>query len=151
MLVQWWGPLANWVWQYRKLSQDSLFHQHQPLVHGIWCWRIDPLVRGLCVDVILWVTTSSSSGPVSQEIYFSSLSVLQDLAVFKSSAMMWYFCMREWKSAAQLDNDWISAVHNKLKSLLFHLREYLLTCNPERRRMILRCIYEDFSDSNQVK
>ena len=76
--------------------------------------------------------------------------VLEDLAVFKSSGMVWYFCMREWKQSADLDNDWITAVYSKLKSLLFHLREYLLTCKPERRKIILRAMYEDFSDTNQL-
>ena len=26
--------------------------------------------------------------------------VLEDLAIFKSSAMMWFFCMRDWREAA---------------------------------------------------
>lgn len=76
--------------------------------------------------------------------------VLEDLAQFKSSGMVWYFCMRDWKQAAQLDNDWIGSVHAKLRSLLFHLREYLLTYKIERRKVILRAIYEDFSDTNQL-
>ena len=58
--------------------------------------------------------------------------------------------MREWKEAAELDADWISAVHAKLKSLLFHLREYLLTNKITHRKIILRAMYEDFSDANQL-
>ena len=58
--------------------------------------------------------------------------------------------MREWKTPAGLDDDWITAVHGKLKSLLFHLREYLLTYRLERRKIILRAMYEDFSDANQL-
>lgn len=76
--------------------------------------------------------------------------VLEDLAQFKSSGMVWYFCMRDWKQAAQLDNDWITAVQDKLRSVLFHLREYLLTYKPDRRKIILRAMYEDFSDMNQL-
>ena len=26
--------------------------------------------------------------------------MLEDLAIFKSSAMMWFFCMRDWREAA---------------------------------------------------
>ena len=76
--------------------------------------------------------------------------VLEDLAVFKSSGMIWYFCMREWRQAAGLSSAWITAIHGKLKSLLFHLREYLLTSKIERRNVILRAMYEDFSDANQL-
>ena len=76
--------------------------------------------------------------------------VLEDLAQCKSSGMIWYFCMRDWKQPAQLDNEWISVVHSKLKTMLFHLREYLLTYKMERRRVILRAVYEDFSDMNQL-
>lgn len=76
--------------------------------------------------------------------------VLEDLALFKSSGLVWYFCMREWKQAAGLDNAWMTAVHYKLKSLLFHLEEYLLTEKIDHRKVILRAIYEDFSDTNQI-
>ena len=76
--------------------------------------------------------------------------VLEDLAVFKSSGLVWYFCMREWKHAAKLDALWITAVHSKLKSLLFHLCEYLLTAKIEHRKIILRAMYQDFSDANQL-
>ena len=76
--------------------------------------------------------------------------VLEDLAIYKSSGMAWYFCMREWKDAAELDVTWMTAVHGKLKSLLFHLHEYLSTHKIERRKTILRVMYEDFSDANQL-
>ena len=76
--------------------------------------------------------------------------VLEDLANFKSSAMLWFFCMREWKTAARLDDDWLAAVHMKLKNMMFNLREYLLTDKIERREFIARCLYEDFSDANQL-
>lgn len=76
--------------------------------------------------------------------------VLEDLANFKSAGMLWYFCMREWKQAAELDDAWMNAVHSKLKSMLFHLREYLLTDKLDRRKIILRAMYEDFSDTNQL-
>ena len=76
--------------------------------------------------------------------------VLENLAVFKSSGMIWYFCMREWRQPAGLNPAWITAIHGKLKSLLFHLREYLLTSKVERRNVILRAMYEDFSDANQL-
>ena len=76
--------------------------------------------------------------------------VLEDLALFKSSSMTWFFCMRDWRKDAGLDEAWIKTVHMKLKSMLFHLREYLLTDKLYRRRFILRCMYEDFSDTNQL-
>ena len=31
--------------------------------------------------------------------------VLDDLASFKSAAMVWFFCMRGWKEAAQMDDE----------------------------------------------
>lgn len=76
--------------------------------------------------------------------------VLEDLANFKAAAMLWFFCMREWKKAAGLDDEFLNAVHNKVKNMMFNLREYLLTDKLERRRFISRCMYEDFSDTNQL-
>ncbi|XP_066914507.1 uncharacterized protein [Clytia hemisphaerica] len=76
--------------------------------------------------------------------------VLEDLANFKSSSMLWFFCMREWKVAAGLEDDWLDSVHGKVKNMMFNLREYLLTDKVERRRYIARCLYEDFSDANQL-
>ena len=76
--------------------------------------------------------------------------VLEDLAVFRSSAMVWYFCMRDWKDAAHLSGGWLRAVRSKVQSILFHLREYLLTSKVAHRKVILCAIYEDFSDVNQL-
>ena len=76
--------------------------------------------------------------------------VLEDLAGFKSAAMMWFFCLRDWRDACKLDDQFMKAVRNKLKGLLFHLREYLLTEKIHRRNYILRVIYEDLSDVNQL-
>ena len=76
--------------------------------------------------------------------------VLEDLAAFKSAGITWYFCMREWRHPAGLDANWISAVGKKVESLLFLLSEYLLTSNVGRRLVILRAIYEDFSDANEL-
>ena len=76
--------------------------------------------------------------------------VLEDLAGFKSAAMMWFFCLRDWRDACKLDDQFMKAVRNKLKGLLFHLREYLLTEKIHRRNYILRVIYEDLSDANQL-
>ena len=77
--------------------------------------------------------------------------VLDDLASFKSAAMVWFFCMRDWKEAAQMDDQWLKACHYKLKSLLLYLREYLLTKRGNTKRAaLLRAIYEDFSDTNQL-
>ena len=76
--------------------------------------------------------------------------VLDDLANFKSSSMTWFFCMRDWKEAAGLDDDWMKAVIMKVKSMLFHVREYLLTNRADRRKVILIAMYEDFSDTNQL-
>ena len=76
--------------------------------------------------------------------------VLEDLALFKSSSMLWFFCMREWKLAANLEDAWLDSVHSKVKNMMFNLREYLLTDKIERRCYIARCLYEDFSDANQL-
>ena len=76
--------------------------------------------------------------------------VLEDLALFKSSSMMWFFCLRDWREACELDDAFMKTVRNKLKCLLFHLREYLLTEKLDRRQFILRVIYEDLSDANQL-
>ena len=76
--------------------------------------------------------------------------VLEDLGLFKSSTMMWFFCMREWQKGAGKDGEWLDAVHAKLKSLLFHLHEYLLTDLHKRRAVIIRVLYEDFSDCSQL-
>ncbi|XP_012562242.1 uncharacterized protein LOC105847310 [Hydra vulgaris] len=76
--------------------------------------------------------------------------VLDDLANFKAAVMVWFFCMRDWKEASSLDKVWMQAVHLKLKSILFHTREYLITKKLLRRKVILRAIYEDFSDINQL-
>ena len=63
---------------------------------------------------------------------------------------MWYFCMREWQKGAGKDSEWLDAVHGKLKSLLFYLHEFLLTEDTERRNIIVRVLYEDFSDCSQL-
>ena len=77
--------------------------------------------------------------------------VLDDLANFKSASMIWYFCMRDWKEAAGLDDQFLNTCHTKLNSMLYYLREYLFSerCD-ERRAALLRAIYEDFSDVNQL-
>ena len=64
--------------------------------------------------------------------------------------MVWYFCMRDWKDGADLDDGWLLAAQSKVKSVLFHLQEYLLTSKSERRKVILSALYEDFSDINQL-
>ena len=77
--------------------------------------------------------------------------VLDDLANFKSSSMVWYFCMRDWKEAAGLDDQFLKTCHNKLKKMLFHLREYLLTeSGDQTRAALLRKLYGHFSDTNQL-
>ena len=76
--------------------------------------------------------------------------VLDDLANFKSAGLSWFFCMRDWREAAHLDILWMQAVHQKLKSMLFYMREYLLTNKTSHRKVILRAMYEDFSDTNQL-
>ena len=77
--------------------------------------------------------------------------VLDDLANFKSASMVWYFCMRDWKEAAGLDDQFLNTCHTKLNSMLYYLREYLFSerCD-ERRAALLRALYEDFSDVNQL-
>ena len=41
--------------------------------------------------------------------------VLDDLANFKSSSMLWFFCMREWKKGGDLDDKWMNQIQKKLK------------------------------------
>ncbi|XP_065673436.1 uncharacterized protein LOC124819278 isoform X2 [Hydra vulgaris] len=76
--------------------------------------------------------------------------VLDDLANFKAAGMCWFFCMRDWRADSQLDIFWIKAVHKKLKSMMFYVREYLLTEKSSRRQVILKVMYENFSDANQL-
>ena len=76
--------------------------------------------------------------------------VLDDLANFKSSSMLWFFCMREWKLGAGLDDVWMNEIQKKLHSIMFNLREYLLTSRRDRRNIIARYMYEDYSDSSQL-
>ena len=76
--------------------------------------------------------------------------VLEDLATFKSHSMICFFCMRDWQTPSGLDEIWMTAAHQKLTSMLFHLREYLLTSRVDRRSIILTAMYEDFSDTNQL-
>ena len=50
--------------------------------------------------------------------------VLEDLANFRSSSMIFYFCMRDWKRGAQLTNRWLAAVQLKVSlfsSMEFHI------------------------------
>ena len=77
-------------------------------------------------------------------------TVLEYIAHFESSGMVLYLCMREWRKDTGLNNEWINGVHDKLKSILFLLREYLFTNEDNNRKFILRAIYEDFSDTNQM-
>ena len=58
--------------------------------------------------------------------------------------------MREWKHASALGNEWIIAVRGKLKSLLFHLHEYLFTEDLVHRQTIVRVMCEDFSDVSSL-
>ena len=76
--------------------------------------------------------------------------VLDDLANCKSSAMVLFFCMREWREAAGLDETWLKNIKRKLNSMMFFLREYLLTSKTKRRDIIARLMYEDFSDVSQL-
>jgi len=76
--------------------------------------------------------------------------VLEDLAKFKSAAMTWFFCMRDWREACSHDINYLNGVRNKVKGLMFHIREYLLTQRLDHRKFIVRVIYEDLSDANQL-
>ena len=76
--------------------------------------------------------------------------VLDDLANFKSSSMLFFFCMREWKKGAGLSDAWMNQIQRKLHSIMFNLREYLLTSRKDRRSVIARYMYEDFSDCSQL-
>ena len=76
--------------------------------------------------------------------------VLEDLAMFKSAGVSWFFSMRELKEPSGLDKHWLRTVRNTLISLLFLIGEYLLTSNAEKRRTILRGIYDDFAVAHQL-
>ena len=76
--------------------------------------------------------------------------VLDDLALFKSSAMMWIFCMRDWREACGFDDQYMKGVRDKIKGLMYHLRIYLFTENQSDRQDIVYVIYEDLSDANQI-
>ena len=76
--------------------------------------------------------------------------VLDDLANFKSSSMIYFFCMREWKKGAGLSDAWMNQIQRKLHSIMFNLREYLLTNRKDRRKIIARYMYEDYSDCSQL-
>ena len=76
--------------------------------------------------------------------------VLDDLANCKSAAMVLFFCMREWREGAGLDETWLKDIKQKINSMMFNLREYLLTSKTKRRDIIARIMYEDFSDLSQL-
>ena len=76
--------------------------------------------------------------------------VLEYLGNFKSSSMICYFCMRDWKSACGLDDSWLTKIDEKLRNVLFNIRDYLLNSNTDKRKVIMGVIYEDFSDINQL-
>ena len=76
--------------------------------------------------------------------------VLDDLANFKASSMLYFFCMREWKKGAGLSDAWMNQIQRKLHSIMFNLREYLLTSRKDRRKIIARYMYEDYSDCSQL-
>ena len=76
--------------------------------------------------------------------------VLDDLANCKSAAMVLFFCMREWRDCAGLDETWLKDIKRKMNSMMFNLREYLLTSKTKRRDIIARIMYEDFSDVSQL-
>ena len=76
--------------------------------------------------------------------------VLDDLANFKASSMLYFFCMREWKKGAGLSDAWMNQIQQKLHSIMFKLREYLLTSRKDRRQIIARYMYEDYSDCSQL-
>eukprot|EP00795_Rhopilema_esculentum_P017164 gene17164-8706_t len=64
--------------------------------------------------------------------------VLEDLANFKASTMVWFFCVRDWRVPGVFDEGFMKAVSSKTKGLMFHLREYLLTEKAHKRNFILR-------------
>ena len=76
--------------------------------------------------------------------------VLDDLANFKASSMLYFFCMREWKKGAGLSDAWMNQIQRKLHSIMFNLREYLLTSRKDRRSVIARYMYEDYSDCSHL-
>eukprot|EP00794_Sanderia_malayensis_P000445 gene445-1086_t len=76
--------------------------------------------------------------------------VLEDLANFKASIMVWFFCVRDWRVSADFSEDFMKSAFNRAKGLMFHLREYLLTEKKMKRDFIVRVLYEDLSDVAQI-
>ena len=109
------------------------------------------------LDLVYDIHTSLFISPIVFPLAFSintdfqrKEKVLDDLALFKSSAMMWTFCMRDWREACAFDDHYLKVVRNKIQGLMLHLRMYLFTEKQSDRKCIVRVIYEDLSDANQI-
>lgn len=76
--------------------------------------------------------------------------IVEKLGDMKSSIMIFYFCMREWKHASGLGNDWLCSIRLKLASFSLNLREYLVSDKVEKRRVILSVLYNDMSVIHQL-
>ncbi|XP_028411303.1 uncharacterized protein LOC114533877 [Dendronephthya gigantea] len=108
---------------------------------------------GLEMDVHMSLFVSPIVFPLAFSInanYQRRESVLEDLAMFKSSSSILFFCHRDWIKAAELPIDLLKTLSNKLKFLVINIREYLLTEDVEKRKYILQAIYEDLSDIAQL-
>lgn len=77
-------------------------------------------------------------------------TVLEDLAMFKAASLILFFCHRDWIKAIGLPVDLLKTLSNKLKFLVINIREYLLTEDSQKRKVILQAVYEDFSDVSQL-
>ena len=108
---------------------------------------------GLMMDVHMSLFVSPIVFPLAFSInanYQRRESVLEDLAMFKSSSSILFFCHRDWIKAAGLPVDLLKTLSNKLKFLVINIREYLLTEDSQKRKFILQAIYEDCSDIAQL-
>ena len=71
--------------------------------------------------------------------------ILEKLGDLKASVMVFYWCMREWTHASGLGSDWLNSIRLKITCFLLNIREYLVTEKVQKRKILLKVIYEDLS------
>ena len=155
----------------KKRKQLEGFHVHTLTIDTVWsfCQNINYVVViqmlvaatsvyvfqkfGIAFEIPVALCTSPIVFPLAFLIntdFKRREKLLEGLASFKSSTLVWFFCMREWREVAGLSMEWTNTVQGKLNSLLYNLREYLFTQNGRIRKIILFKMYEDLSDLNQL-
>ena len=76
--------------------------------------------------------------------------IVEKLGDLKSSIMVFYFCMREWRHPSGLGFDWFNAIRLKLACFSLNVREYLVTEKVQRRKVILGAIYNDLGSIHSL-